>query len=71
MLRDANIDAVVVCVEPVNFVPLVKKALESGKHVLWRGALCDEYLKLLETIVAVERSGLIYQMAEQMRFSPL
>ncbi len=70
MLQEAELDAVAIVVEPNNNADLVCEALYSGKH-----AICDVPLAFTledcwKIVVAVEKSGRKFKMAEQIRFSP-
>jgi len=70
MLKEADIDAVAVVVEPENNVELSCRALEAGKHVLCEVPLCFSLEDCWKTVLAVEKSGLKFSMAEQVRYSP-
>ncbi|MDD5678743.1 MAG: Gfo/Idh/MocA family oxidoreductase [Kiritimatiellae bacterium] len=70
MLREADIEAVVICVEPHNNAELVCAALEAGKHVMCDVPLAYTVDECWRIVLAVEKSGLKFQLGEQMRYSP-
>lgn len=70
MLKNSEIDAVVVCTEPANFSKLTQMALRAGKHVITEVPSAQTRQDLWDMIVAVEKSGLVFEMAEQMRYAP-
>ena len=68
VLRDAEIDAVLICAPPVFHFELMKKAIRAGKHVL-----CEKpftiHLKDAEEIRRLsEKSGTLVMMASKFRF---
>ncbi len=70
MLKEANIDAVFIGVAPEHNADLVCEVLEAGKHVMCEVPLCYTIEDCWRVVLAVEKSGLKFQMAEQMRFAP-
>jgi predicted dehydrogenase len=69
MLREADIDAVIICTEPDQNSNLVCEALAAGKHVMCEVPLCYTLEDCWKMVLAVERSGgLKFQLAEQMRY---
>ena len=70
ILDDPDIDAVFVCVQPENNAALVVEALEAGKHVMSEVPLAFTIEECWNVVLAVERTGLKYQLAEQVRYSP-
>ncbi|MBI4025636.1 MAG: Gfo/Idh/MocA family oxidoreductase [Verrucomicrobia bacterium] len=70
MLREADIDAVCVFTEPERNVPTSCDALAAGKHVLCEVPLCYNIEDCWRMVLAVEKSGLKFQLAEQVRFHP-
>jgi len=70
MLREAKIDAVMIAVEPENNVDLVCEALGAGKHVMCEVPLAYTIEDCWRVVLAVEKSGLKFQMAEQVRHAP-
>lgn len=70
MLEDKDIDAVILAVAPEDNVDLVCEALDAGKHVLCEVPLAYTIEDCWRVVLAVERSGLKFQMAEQVRYAP-
>ncbi len=70
MLAEADIDAVAVIAEPKALAGLSIRALEAGKHAISEVPLCYEMDDLWRLIVTVERTGLKFQLAEQVAWSP-
>jgi len=70
MIKEAGIDAVAIVVEPENNADLVCEALESGKHVICEVPLTYTIKDCWRIVLAVEKSGLKFSMAEQVRYSP-
>lgn len=70
MLKAATIDAVIVAVEPENNAARVCEALEAGKHVMCEVPLAFTLEDCWRIVLAVEKSGLKFQMAEQVRHAP-
>ena len=69
-MLEADIDAVVIATPMQCHVPQAMAALEAGKHVLSEvtaGVTMDELWWLVE---AVEKSGKVYMMAENYKYSP-
>jgi len=70
MLKQAGLDAVAIVVEPENNADLVCEALERGKHVICEVPLSYTIKDCWRVVLAVEKSGLKFSMAEQLRYSP-
>lgn len=70
MLREADIDAVYVVVEPENCPALVLESLDAGKHVLSEVPMSFSIEDIWRIVVAVERTGLKYLLGEEIRHSP-
>ena len=68
-LEGSEMDAVFFCVAPHEQPDLICAALEAGKHVLCEVPLCFTLEDCWRIVTAVERSGLKFQMAEQLRYS--
>ena len=68
-LEGSDADAVFFCVAPHEQPDLICAALEAGKHVLCEVPLCFTLEDCWRIVAAVERSGLKFQMAEQLRYS--
>jgi len=69
MLEKAPLDAVGIVVEPHNQPDLICKALEAGKHVSCEVPLAYTLEDCWRIVLAVEKSGLKFEMAEQLRYS--
>jgi predicted dehydrogenase len=69
MLKEAEVDAVAVVTAPHDQPELICRALEAGKHVVCEVALTYDLGDLWRVVVAVENSGLKFQMAEQIMYS--
>lgn len=69
MLEKADLDAVVIAVAPEDNADLVVEMLEAGKHVLCEVPLAFTIEDCWRVVLAVEKSGLKFQMAEQVRYS--
>jgi len=70
MLKEEALDAVGIVVEPHNNADLICEALESGKHVICEVPLTYTIKDCWRIVLAVEKSGLKFSMAEQVRYSP-
>lgn len=70
MLREAAIDAVLVVVEPENAPSISIDVLESGRHVYSEVPMGLSLEDCWRLVLAVERTGLKYQLAEQVRHLP-
>jgi len=71
LLKDKEIDAVYVCVEPENNAKLVCESLESGKDTYCDVPLALTMEECWEIVVAVERSKRKFILGEQTRFAPM
>jgi predicted dehydrogenase len=70
MLEKTRLDAVGVVVEPHNQPDLIIRALDSGAHVCSEVPLAYTMEDCRRIVAAVERTGLKYEMAEQVRYAP-
>jgi len=70
VLEDPDVDAVLLAVAPEDNVNMVCEALEAGKHVLCEVPLAYTIEDCWRVVLAVEKSGLKFQMAEQVRYAP-
>ncbi len=69
MLKEAKIDAIATVTAPHDQPDLICKALEAGKHVTCEVSLTYNMKDLWRVVVAVEKSGLKFHMAEQIMYS--
>ena len=69
MLAKARLDAVGVVVEPLNQADLICKALAAGKHVACEVPLSYSIEDCWKVVLAAERSGRKFMMAEQIRYA--
>ena len=70
MLAKADIDAVAIVTAPHDQPDLICRAMEAGKHACCEVSLTYDMDDLWRVVVAVERSGLKFQMAEQVMYHP-
>lgn len=68
MLADPNVDAVAVCVRCKEQGALAAQALEAGKHAHSEVPAAHTMEDCWRIVVAVERTGLVYQLGEQTRY---
>lgn len=68
MLKEAAIDAVGVATAPMQQAEVAIKALESGRHVMVEVPMSYDLDHCWDMLLAVEKSGLVFQMAEQVRY---
>ncbi len=69
MLREAELEAVAVIVAPHEQPDLICRALEAGKHVLSEVPAAYTIEDCWRIVLAVEKAGLKFQLAEQLRYS--
>ncbi|HOJ31789.1 MAG TPA: Gfo/Idh/MocA family oxidoreductase, partial [bacterium] len=70
MLKESSVDAVSIFVAPEDNPDVVCECLEAGKHVLCEVPLSLTLEGCWKIVVAVEKTGLKFQMAEQLRYAP-
>jgi len=68
VLADANVDAVALCVRCKEQGALAAQALEAGKHVNMEVPAAHTMEDCWRIVLAVERTGLVYQLGEQCRY---
>ena len=68
VLADPNVDAVALCVRCKEQGALAAQALEAGKHVNSEVPAAHTIEDCWRIVVATERSGCVYQLAEQTRY---
>jgi predicted dehydrogenase len=71
LLARPDIDAVIVTCETNRHVDVIEAACAAGKHILCQKPLATTLADCDRIIDAVERSGVHFQMAFQMRCDPL
>ena len=69
MVKEAGLNAVAIVVEPHNQPDLICEALQRDKHVLCEVPLAYTIEDCWRIVLAVEKSGLKFEMAEQLRYS--
>ena len=69
LLADPNVDAIALTVRCKEQGALAAQALEAGKHVNSEVPAAHTLEDCWRIVLAAERSGLVYQLAEQSRFS--
>ena len=70
MLEKADVDAVAIVTAPHDQPDLICRAMDAGKHAACEVSLTYDMDDLWRVVVAVERSGLKFQMAEQVMYHP-
>ena len=70
MIRDKNVDAVVVCTPPFLKLDITKLAAEAGKGVFCEKPIATTLKEADEMVGIVEKSGLRFQVGYQRRFDP-
>jgi len=70
MLAEADMDAVAVIAEPEALAELSVRALEAGKHAIAEVPMCYEMDDVWRLVTTVERTGLKFELAEQVAWSP-
>lgn len=70
MLREAALDAVLVVVEPENAAAVSVDVLNAGRHVYSEVPMAVTLDECWRLVLAVERTGLKYQLGEQTRHFP-
>jgi predicted dehydrogenase len=68
LLADDNVDAVALCVRCREQGALAAQALEAGKHVNAEVPAAHTLEDCWRIVTAVERTGRVYQLAEQTRY---
>ncbi len=70
MLSDPDVEAIVIAVSDPFHVSTAIRALEAGKHVLCEKPLGESVEDAERLKLAVERSGLVFQVGHMKRFDP-
>lgn len=70
MLKEADIEAVFVVVEPENNAYLVCESLEAGKHTYCDVPLAIDLKECWQIVTTVEKTGLKFMLGEQSRYHP-
>ena len=68
VLADPNVDAIALCVRCEEQGALAAQALDAGKHVNSEVPAAHRIEDCWRIVVAAERSGMVYQLAEQTRY---
>ncbi len=68
MLKNEELDAVAILVDPDKQVPLICQALESGVHVMAEVPLCYSLDHCWQLVTTVERTKKIFLLMEQARY---
>jgi predicted dehydrogenase len=69
ILADPNVDAIALCVRCKEQGAMAAQALEAGKHVNSEVPVAHTIEDCWRIVTAVERTGLVYQLAEQVRYA--
>src|SRR3954453_19804506 len=70
VLADPSVDAVAIATPPATHYPLVKRALEAGKHVLVEKPLATCTAQAEELVALAERRGLTLMPGHTFLYSP-
>jgi predicted dehydrogenase len=70
MLADPDVDAVIVAVADQFHVPMARRALAAGKHVLVEKPMGVDVAECEALAAAVAESGLVLQVGTMRRFDP-
>jgi predicted dehydrogenase len=70
VLRDPSVDAVIVATPPRTHHPIVKAALEAGKHVLVEKPLATTSADALDLVQRAEHAGLVLMPGHTFVYSP-
>ncbi|HVF11215.1 MAG TPA: Gfo/Idh/MocA family oxidoreductase [Abditibacteriaceae bacterium] len=68
LLDHPGLDALVILSDPTTQTALAVQAMQAGKHVTTEVPACYTLEDCWKLVLAVERSGCIYQLAEQVRY---
>jgi predicted dehydrogenase len=68
LLDHPGLDAVVILSDPTTQTDIAVQAMEAGKHVTTEVPACYTLEDCWRLVLAVERTGRIYQLAEQTRY---
>lgn len=69
ILADPRVDAIALCVRCKEQGAMAAQALEAGKHVNSEVPAAHTMEDCWRIVTAVERTGLVYQLAEQVRYA--
>ncbi|HIE15185.1 TPA: Gfo/Idh/MocA family oxidoreductase [Candidatus Bathyarchaeota archaeon] len=69
ILADPRVDAIALCVRCKEQGAMAAQALEAGKHVNSEVPAAHKIEDCWRIVTAVERTGLVYQLAEQVRYA--
>jgi predicted dehydrogenase len=70
MLKEADIDAVIICVSHDWHAPLAMAAAKAGKHVLLEKPMAVTLQQCRDIIAAAEKAGVTLMVAQQFRHVP-
>jgi predicted dehydrogenase len=70
VLDDPTVDAVSIATPPATHYPLVKQALEAGKHVMVEKPLATTTADAEELVAIAERNGLVLMPGHTFLYSP-
>jgi len=71
MLRDADIDSIVIATPDFTHAELTLRALEAEKNVLCEIPMAYTYEEVVRIVRAVEKSGKIYLLGQEVRYWPI
>jgi len=70
MIRDVACDAVDICTPPDQHAPLVRAAIDAGRHVLVEKPFALSLADARELVADAERAGVTLMVAQNQRFLP-
>lgn len=70
MLKEAQLDLVDICTQPVLHAPMAIAALEAGIHVMCEKPMARTWLECERVVETVQRTGLLYQHNENWLWEP-
>ncbi|RLE10770.1 hypothetical protein DRJ00_00320 [Candidatus Aerophobetes bacterium] len=71
LLKRKDIEAVSICTTHITHYPLAKEAIKAGKHIMIEKPLAITLSEGRKIVELVERSGLVFAVAENYRRIPL
>lgn len=71
LLSRSDVDAVTICSENSKHAAHAVKAAEAGKHIMMQKPMATSVLEAQRIVEAVNRAGVTYMQAYNLRFDPL
>ena len=70
ILRDNNIDAVIICSSTDTHAGIIREAAEAGKHIFCEKPIALDLEEIDKSLSAVKKAGVILQIGFNRRFDP-